>query len=171
MTRLYIDMDGTLARFYAQDNAVEKYRTEDDYFLNLDPYLEMASAVRMLLRDGIDVVILSSVDSDIRISSVSQKDLWLTNIFGRDNTPPALYPETGTDKAEYIRRIYGEIGPESWLIDDYTRNLLDWSAAGGRAIKAINEINGLGGKWNGPRVNILTPANDLYREIKELITA
>ncbi|MBQ6481261.1 MAG: hypothetical protein IJI45_09100, partial [Anaerolineaceae bacterium] len=69
MKRLYIDMDGTLCRFYEQAFCVEKCR-ESGFFLGLRPYDNLVKAVQILRETVLDtkenfcVYILSAVYDD-----------------------------------------------------------------------------------------------------------
>lgn len=159
-------MDGTLARFFEPENPVERYR-EDGFFLSLRPYAGLVEALDKL-RKSMDIVILSAVDDAIRESSVSQKTLWLDLVFP-DSDIKAVFPPTGVSKAQYVAEQFAPIGEQSWLLDDYTANIVDWVNNGGRGIKAINEINGFGGKWDGKRVDICASAEEIYNDLIRII--
>ena len=149
MKRLYIDMDGTLCRFYERASCLEKCR-EPGFFLGLNPYENLVEAVRILrsavpaVKEDFRIYILSSVyDSDAE----QDKTTWIRRYMGDDI--PALFTEVSMNKAEFIESMDRKscLTADDYLLDDYSRNLLDWSDAGGTAIKFRNELNGRG--WNG----------------------
>ncbi len=143
--RLFIDMDGTIARFHDEESyLVRMYNA--GFFENLRPFKEILHAIKLFMRCNphIEVYILSSlIDSPF---CADEKRRWL-----RRYLPEArnilLVPQ-GVDKSEFI----GNLSPLDVLIDDYNKNLSSWRASGGRAIKLVNNINhrGLvGEKWQG----------------------
>ncbi|MBR2555257.1 MAG: hypothetical protein IKE94_10385, partial [Aeriscardovia sp.] len=79
MKRLYIDMDGTLCRFYEQAFCMEKCR-EPGFFLRLRPYENLVKALEIIRNSELDtkenfcVYILSAVyDAEARVD----KQKWL----------------------------------------------------------------------------------------------
>ena len=162
-------MDGTLARFYEPENCLERFRSEPDYFEKLRPYENLVKAIARLMREGFPVVILSAVDGSIKESSEMQKSKWLEKTFseyGDGQVPPALYPQSGKSKSEYVRSVYGN-PEEAVLLDDYSHNLMDWD---GQGIKALNEINGHGGKFHGPRIDVdKASEEEIYRALSAIL--
>ena len=149
MKRLYIDMDGTLCRFYEQAFCVEKCR-EPGFFLRLRPYENLVKALEIIRNSELDtkenfcVYILSAVyDAEARVD----KQKWLGRIMGDDI--PAFFVGVDTNKAEFVGSLFENTGltENDYLLDDYSKNLVEWSNAGGTAIKFRNEVNGRG--WNG----------------------
>lgn len=147
MKRLFVDMDGTLCRFYEQALCIEKCR-EPGFFLGLQPYENAVKAVQIILNsvplENLHVFILSSVYD---IGAKEDKEYWLNRYLGEKIS--AYFPNVDADKAEFIKSITGEchLTSDDYLLDDYSRNLIDWSEAGGSPIKFRNELNGRG--WNG----------------------
>ena len=86
----------------------------------------------------------------------------------RRSVPQALYPQSGTSKSAYVRNAM--CGPEnSVLLDDYSKNLMEWE---GESVKALNEINGSGGKFQGPRINIDTDSPEvIYTALKSILAS
>ena len=133
----------------ARASCLEKCR-EPGFFLSLNPYENLVEAVRILrsavsdVKEDFRVFILSSVYDD---DAEEDKTTWIRRYIGEDI--PALYTEVAMNKAEFIESMDRRSGltADDYLLDDYSRNLLDWSEAGGTAIKYRNELNGRG--WNG----------------------
>ncbi len=143
--RLFIDMDGVLARFHDEENyLVRMYNA--GFFENLRPFGEMLQAVKLFMRCNphIEVFILSSlIDSPF---CADEKRRWLRRYLPEARN--VLLVPQGVDKSDFI----GELTPLDVLIDDYNKNLFSWKASGGRAIKLVNNINHrglIGEKWRG----------------------
>ena len=146
MRRLLIDMDGTVARFYEQAKCIEKMY-EPGFFSGLYPYENMIEAVKLLLkRDDLELYFLSSVDGE---SARADKKNWINMQLGID--VPCMFCNTDRSKAGFVLETLGPITKTDYLLDDYSRNLLEWEEAGGTALKFINELNGRG--WNGSNFN------------------
>lgn len=159
MATLFVDMDGTMARFYDQPDAVRRYRTDNGFFLSLGAYENLILALKSLMAEDVRVIILSAVDSDIRQRSILQKTEWLKMHFGR--CPEAYFPPTGSSKAAYVKKNVTDLNGDCWLLDDYSKNLLEWTGAGGSAVKAVNGINSAGIKWQGPRLQLDSSPDDI----------
>ena len=148
MKNLYIDMDGTLCRFYEQALCVEKCR-EPGFFRLLRPYENLVTAIQILRDSALDVkenfriFILSSVyDKDAR----KDKEYWLRNHVSTDI--PAFFSAVNVNKAEFAEVLFGVgLSRDDYLLDDYSKNLIEWTEAGGTGIKFGNELNCRG--WNG----------------------
>ena len=52
----------------------------------------------------------------------------------------------GDQKSKYIPN---NINSNDYLIDDYTKNLIDWKQSGGTGIKFLNGINHTNKTWQG----------------------
>lgn len=74
----------------------------------------------------------------------------------------------GRNKAEYLKENYSPITNQDYLLDDYTKNLIEWKEYGGIGIKYFNGINHTHATWKGvivaDNVNIDTP----YKKISSL---
>ena len=154
--RVFIDMDGVLCE-YRPKATLEDYGREG-YFRELLPREETLAAVKSLIAEGrAEVYILSAVIPGRAGGSVSEKNAWLDEYLPEVPCSRRIFPLCGTNKADAV----GSISENDVLIDDYSGNLFGWVACGGKGIKLLNEINGIGGKYNaGPRVRVDT-ANSL----------
>ena len=74
----YYDMDGVLADFNAEPNAVERYAVEKNFFKNLKPINPRVEYVREMIREGYDVRVISASPHNL---ADRDKMLWLKNIF------------------------------------------------------------------------------------------
>ncbi len=137
MAQIYVDMDGVLAVW--NEKASEEETHEPGYFINREQELSSLSLVRILKDKGFDVQILSSVYEDDH--SIEEKRKWLDNAGLSDID--AIFVPYGEKKDDYISPTGTPV-----LIDDYTKNLRSWEAAGYIPIKFMNGIN------NRPKVKI-----------------
>ena len=141
MSRLFVDMDGTLAVFQPVDRLETLY--EPEYFENLPPIVNVCKAVRLVAASGqAELYILSSVLPGSPYA-VREKSAWLDRYLPQIDTQHRLFLPCGQSKA---LAVPGGLQPGDTLLDDYTDNLLDWS---GKGVKLYNGINGTRGRWKG----------------------
>ena len=153
MKNLYVDMDGTLCRFYERAMCVEKCR-EKGFFRALSPYDNLVRAIQILqnspmnLKDNFRICILSAVYDG---NAGEDKEYWIRKYVSEDI--PLYFTEVEVSKAVFAGNLFGAGGltRDDYLLDDYSKNLIDWSEAGGTAVKFGNELNGRG--WNGYNFN------------------
>lgn len=154
---IYVDMDGVQA-VYGTNDTVEKM-SEVGYFRNRPVQKNVIDFIKMLSADGrLNVAILSAVFDDNH--SREEKKQWLMNngLGGVE----AIFTPCGVCKADYVKASGLNI-----LIDDYTKNLLEWENQGENflGIKFDNGINGNNGKWKnygGLVLNKEMSAEDMY---------
>ena len=146
--KLFLDMDGTLSQFFAHAKCIEKM-SEQGFFADLDPYINAVEAVKKLKLRGeeLEVCILSAISN---LFEEEEKKEWIQRYIG---DIPVYFCKAGSSKADYILQLESkECIPEDYfLLDDYSKNLLDWKKKGGTPIKFRNELNGRG--WNGSNFN------------------
>lgn len=158
--RLFVDMDGTLARFHDQANYLERM-FEKDFFRSLEPFENMVEGVRQFIHDhpDVEVFVLSARVNGEPPYCEAEKNAWLDEHLPEIDPAHRIYTEVGKSKAEYIP---GGIGKNDFLLDDYNKGLNLWLYDGGSAIKCHNNINqkGLGAyggsagrMWVGPMVH------------------
>lgn len=142
-TNIFIDMDGTLARFYEQDDCLKRMY-EKGFFENLRPYkkaLKMAQQIKVFAEaNQIEIYIITScVESEY---CREEKMKWLDKYLPWIDSEHRLFGGAQINKAYFAieAKATSEI---NLLIDDYSKNLEEWEAQFGRGtgIKVINEIN------------------------------
>lgn len=165
-TKVFVDMDGVLARFYKDPDCLKHYH-DHDFFINLEPYENMVAALSILEKEkSISLFILSTAESE---EIEREKREWLTSK-GLDQVEQ-FFPRT-SQKAEYIIQTFGELGDQFYLIDDYSRNLKEWQSFGGSSIKALNELNGRGFNghhFRGPCVDITASVEEIASQIRTIL--
>jgi 5'(3')-deoxyribonucleotidase len=164
--RVFVDMDGVLCEY----NKVEdpKELEVKGYFRNLNPLKDNLEAVKKLAgSDEYDVYVLSAVIPAIRAEATREKNEWLDEhlpVIGADHR---IFTLCGENKADAV----GELNGNDVLCDDYSLNLRNWCASGGKGIKILNGINGTNGTYvQGPRLSI-SGEDDLVNTIGSLFSA
>lgn len=138
--KLMIDMDGTLAEWKPGSSPEELL--EPGYFLNLRP-LSSVLAVRMLAGMA-DIYILSAVIPHSRHAK-AEKRAWLREHLPEIPDDHVLFSVDGMSKREFAEEHFGRVTRYDILLDDYSKNLDDWSQAG-TPVKFLNGINGSRGR-------------------------
>lgn len=164
--RLFVDMDGTLARFHDEVKYLERMY-EPNFFRELKPFENAVNTIRLFEKTHPEweVYILSSVLFGEPPGCEKQKQDWIDLYLPEIDRAHRLFPDMGTDKSTVIP---GGIGITDVLLDDYNKNLEEWQQAGGTAIKFVNNVNDRalrGNRWNGMRMHYDTSAEYNIREL------
>ena len=144
MHTLFVDMDGTLARFYENADCLEACN-EPGFFAQLRPYEAVVEAVNKLAsrehKDHLHVFVLSAIPARNTAAASKEKREWLNRHMENGKRIKATFPVVPADKVAVAERILRRrLCPTDFLLDDYTANLRAWEAGNGTAIKCINEI-------------------------------
>ena len=166
--KLFVDMDGTVAKW-------EKGKTLHElcapgYFANLEPMVNVVTAVKMMMGYGYPVFILSAVLQGC--DAERDKNLWLNKHL---NVPYAnrLFVPYGESKVDMLSRF---AYPGDMMLDDFSANLYEIAASGlgVTPVKILNGINNTKGSWKGERIDAsLTPFQirdrifDIWSQIDE----
>jgi 5'(3')-deoxyribonucleotidase len=157
---LFLDMDGTLAKFYANPNYMEKM-FEPNYFATLKPYA-IVDTIKEIIKEMpiVKVMVLSAcVDTEY---CETEKEIWLDHYLPEIPQENRAFCKVGEDKTELARLLVGK-DDINILLDDYSVNLEQWQAQGWVAIKYVNGINDKQGKDYKLKVKS-------GKQLKELIT-
>lgn len=172
MPKLFIDMDGTLARFHDEDLYLERMY-EKNFFLNLKPFSSMVDAIKQIIRTGTaKVYILSAV---INETSKFEKNQWLDEYLPEIDREHRIFTNMDVPKSQwlFIGRRHNVLEKNDILLDDYNKNLEEWKSVGGTAIKAKNNLNhkGLNGPlWNGKLIDITDTSDSIVAKLTDIIT-
>ena len=152
--RIFVDMDGTLARFHDEVKYLERM-WEEGFFKELKPFEEIVDSIHILKRDNpeAEIFILSAAIEGEPPYCQQQKHEWLDRYLPEIDRSHRIFTEIGKPKADYIE---GGISATDVLIDDYNKGLEEWEKSGGTAVKCVNNINhkGLVGPlWEGKLIH------------------
>ena len=153
---LFVDMDGTIAKFYHNKKCLEKMY-EENYFAKLPPYAIAKQINDFAKKDTcVEVYILSACVNSPYCES--EKVAWLMK--NMPNIKPQNYLFTKVGESKLVKAI-SCIGDENAnninvLLDDYTKNLEDWEENEGEVIsigiKFLNGMNDTTKTWQGAKV-------------------
>lgn len=174
--RIFVDMDGVLAVFNNQISSEEEL-LEKGYFRNLAPQQNVVDAVNLLLADkDVEVRVLSAYlpESDhaerekVEWCKEHLPNLPLERIYlvecGTPKCDILLHDVTNSGKAYSQEDLF--VKETDFLLDDYTKNLLEWP---GKGVKLLNGINDTRGTWEGPRISSSLSPEQFIRELKEVM--
>lgn len=154
MLDFYFDMDGVLAKFIRWDDCPMPpfMREGSHYFLHREPDRRALEIFQTLYHDEtpnararILTRVLDESDGD-GISDTLRQEWWtdkrawvLSNTVGVDTSKCFLM--SGKDKGALLADVPMPQRKYHILIDDFNPNLINWRAAGGTAVKYINDLN------------------------------
>lgn len=115
---VYCDMDGVLANFAEQENAVERFEVEKGFFQKLRPMEKNVYALRVLNQlKNINVYILSASPNR---QADKDKKIWLKKYLPELENHQIIIMRNGKKKVNYMK------SGEGLLLDDYGKNLREW---------------------------------------------
>ncbi len=167
--RIYVDMDGTLARFHDEVRYLERM-WEEGFFEQLKPFQEMVDSIKLLKQrnPAAEIYILSAAIEGEPPYCKRQKHEWLDRYLPEIDKEHRIFTDIGVPKAEYIN---GGIKPTDILIDDYNKGLEEWQSFGGTSVKCHNNINhkGLVGKlWEGEIIHNFESPQKICEDIVKI---
>lgn len=157
--RLFVDMDGTLAKW--EDVPYFERLLEEGYFLERPPLQNVVDAVHILQqRPDVEVFILSACLKE-SLYAEAEKNAWLDRYLPEIDAAHRLFPAFGEDKATAIE---GGIRQSDFLLDDYSQNLFlfDPPATG---IKLLNGINHTHESWDKSALSFHKDAQELANDV------
>ena len=145
MIKLFVDLDGTVARFNVK-NALERFDKEKGFFSKLLAYKGIEVLNELATKGNVYVISASPNEQ-----ADNDKMIWLEKYL--PNVPKANITlcRLGQNKAQIIENKYSmKINNKCLLLDDYTKNLVEWESFGGKGIKRLTTISDNSrGLWKG----------------------
>lgn len=157
MKRIFLDMDGTLARFNVR-NALARFENEKGFFANLLAYKGIEN-INEMVKNG-NVYIISASPN---MYADMDKKAWLKKYIPNLKNEYILLCRNGQNKAKFIENKLGiKIDKNCYLLDDYTKNLIEWEEVGGIGIKRITTVSDNSTrKWKGLELKDLCKLSDI----------
>lgn len=135
MKKIFLDLDGTLARFNVP-NALERYDKEEGFFAKLLAYKGIEVINELAKTDQLFVISASPNEQ-----ADKDKIIWLKKYLPNLNNNNITFCRLGQNKAQIIQKKYNLIiDNKCYLLDDYTKNLNEWESYGGTGIKRITSV-------------------------------
>lgn len=158
MKRLFIDLDGTVAKFNVR-NALERFDKEKGFFAKLGAYVNI-EVINELAKSNQVFVISASPNEQ----ADNDKLLWLSRYLPNVKSENITLCRLGENKAKIIENKYQmTIDNDCYLLDDFSKNLFEWCACGGRGIKRLTSLaDNSRGLWKGLAIKNLIELQDFF---------
>ena len=168
MIKLFLDMDGTLAKFNSKKNALQRFATEKGFFATLKPFKHIEKVNELALRTDIEVYIISATPNE---QADSDKMIWIKKYLNNIKEQNICFCRIGTNKANEIKRQLNiDIDNNCLLLDDYTNNLIDWNKSNGIGIKRLTSLaNNKSKRWKGISIKDLSSISGVIDKIVQKV--
>lgn len=145
MKRIFLDLDGTLAKFNVK-NAIERFAIEEGFFAKLGAYKGIEEINEMAKKGNIYIISASPNEQ-----ADKDKMIWIDKYLFNIPLTNIVICRIGENKAKIIEeQLNIKIDKTTVLLDDYTKNLTEWESAGGVGIKRLTKVaDNRTGKWKG----------------------
>ena len=118
-------MDGVLANFGAEPNALERFESEKGFFKNLQPIVENVQALEELSQNNTIYILSASPNKQ----ADKDKRAWIRQHLPFVKAYNVIICRNGENKADYMKTKKGI------LFDDYGKNCREWQAKGNISYK------------------------------------
>ena len=143
--KIFLDLDGTLAKFNVR-NALKRFDNEKGFFAKLGAYKNIEHINEMAKKGNIYIISASpNMYTDI------DKKIWIQKYLPNIPKQNIVLCRLGINKAKHIEnKLNIKIDKNCILLDDYTKNLIEWEKAGGVGIKRLTSVSDNSRKlWKG----------------------
>ena len=148
MIKLFLDLDGTLAKFNSKKNALQRFDNEKGFFATLKPY-KYIEVINELANSGlVEVYVISATPNE---QADKDKLIWIKKYLNQIKENNICFCRLNENKAKVIKdKLNITIDKECYLLDDYTKNLIEWKNLNGIGIKRLTSLaNNKSKKWKG----------------------
>lgn len=165
MIKLFLDLDGTLAKFNSKKNALERFDKEEGFFASLKPFKNIEAINDLAASGSVEVFVISATPNEI---ADRDKRVWCKKYLNNVKEQNLCFCRIGTNKAKEIKRQLNiNIDENCLLLDDYTNNLIEWTKANGIGIKRLTSLaNNKSKRWQGFCIKDL---KDISRVIEQMV--
>ena len=161
MKKLFLDMDGTLAKFNSKKNALERFDKEKDFFTNLKPFVNIDTINQLVENNIVEIFIISASPNE---QADIDKLKWINTYLPKVKKQNICFCRIGQNKAKIIKdKLNIEIDNNCYLLDDYTKNLIEWNNCKGIGIKRLTSLADNSRKiWKGLSIKNLNQLTTLF---------
>ena len=161
MKKLFLDMDGTLAKFNSKKNALERFDKEKDFFTNLKPFINIDTINQLVENNIVEIFIISASPNE---QADIDKLKWINTYLPKVKKQNICFCRIGQNKAKIIKeQLNIDIDNNCYLLDDYTKNLIEWNNSNGIGIKRLTSLANNSRKiWKGLSIRNLNQLTTLF---------
>lgn len=152
--KLFLDMDGTIAKFNSKKNALARFDNEVGFFASLKPFAHLDSIDYLIANNIVDVYVISASPNE---QADKDKMTWLETHLPNLVKENICFCRIGQNKAKEIKeQLNIEIDNNCYLLDDYSKNLFEWNNYNGIGIKRLTSFADNSRKlWKGLEIKDL----------------
>lgn len=164
MIKLFLDLDGTLAKFNNKRNALKRFDNEIGFFANLKPYKYIEVINELAKSNNVEVFVISATPNE---QADKDKMIWINKYLKDIKKENICFCRIGKNKANEIeKQLKIKINNKCLLLDDYTNNLIEWKNSNGIGIKRLTtKADNSTKKWKGYCLKDLRQLTNLIQEI------
>lgn len=154
-------MDGTLAMFNSKKNALKRFDNEKGFFANLKPFVNIDTINQLVDNNIVEVFIISASPNE---QADIDKKQWIDTYLSSVKPENICFCRLGQNKAQIIKeQLNIDIDNNCYLLDDYTKNLIEWNNSNGIGIKRLTSLANNSRKiWKGLSIRNLNQLTTLF---------
>ena len=154
-------MDGTIAKFNSKKNALARFDNEKSFFSSLKPFKYIDIINELIKNEIVEVYVISASPNE---QADLDKLAWLRTYLKELKETNICFCRIGTNKAKAIKeQLNIDIDNNCYLLDDYTKNLIEWNNCNGIGIKRLTSLaNNKSKTWKGLAIKDLRQLEQLF---------
>ena len=145
----------------AKKNALERFDKEKDFFTNLKPFVNIDTINQLVENNIVEIFIISASPNE---QADIDKLKWINTYLPKVKKQNICFCRIGQNKAKIIKdKLNIEIDNNCYLLDDYTKNLIEWNNCKGVGIKRLTSLADNSRKiWKGLSIKNLNQLTTLF---------